>query len=591
MTPFAVLVPLALWLFLAAVPSPMPRAVQGDNSGPEVFDGLAKKGDAESFDALVKVTGILKRSDTLADAYNAFRFFRSNSALAPRAIEFLTERALRGPKDARGEAVHPLRFFGDPGKVACVSLLRESKDADVQRHAAFYALDKLLTSGAEENLRLVLDHADADDVDARARPFQAFDPDFARPWLLKKLQDKKTSVGWVLVLIAALHDDPGEDVTAALCAFLRHKSSVLQVAALEDLVRRGEVTQARAQLERMRVSAAPYVKVEVVRIQTRLSKGDPAWRQTLASLAGSSDLGERIAAAAGYAVLADDDALAALKTLLGDRSWKVRHAALDGAALVRRKELLQPVVQRLDEEQGAMRLAVGQTLARLTGLDFGMNVGGWKKWYEEQGATFELPSAEAIAALEAKRAAPAADATTASFYGLPVYSKNVCFVVDQSGSMDESAGKDQTRFDVAKKELGALFARLTLDCRANLVFFDDAITPWQKRLRAMDDKARNEALVFVGAREDGGGTNIHGALAAAFDDDSVDTVYLLSDGDPSSGAVTEPLELRAEIDLWNRVASVTVHCVSVGQESKLLAHLAHDSGGYYLAVGLETDGK
>lgn len=68
-------------------------------------------------------------------------------------------------------------------------------------------------------------------------------------------------------------------------------------------------------------------------------------------------------------------------------------------------------------------------------------------------------------------------------------------------------------------------------------------------------------------------------------------MYLLSDGDPSSGKITDPLELRAELGLQNSVARVTVFCVSVGQESLLLRELAHDSGGIYLEVGVETDGK
>jgi len=560
-----------------------------DQAKKEQFEDLARPGDAASFEALVTVLGWLHAERTIEAAYESLRHFRRDPGLAERAVELLTDAVLRGPKEARDQAVDVLRYFGQAAQPGFVRILEESKEEEHRDSAIWYALDGLLARGDEQALRLVLAHADPAAIAERPQPWRAFDADMARPHLLGKLQDRRTSVGWILVLIPALHADPGDDVIAALVALLRHRSTVPQLAALEELVVRGEEAQARVQLERMRLSAAPQVKVGVVRIQTRLARGDPEWRATLAALAGAPEPSDRIAAAVGLGVLGDADARQRLERLLGDRSWKVRHAVLGVARELRDPALLGPLVARLGQEDGALRVAVGDTLTELTGLELGASDAAWTQWYAEQGATFVLPSRAELAARAAQRAsARVADASEASFYGLPVRSKNLCFAIDVSGSMRASVGGGRTRHDVACAELAALLARLPQEARCNLVFFDDEIASWQKRLTPMDAKAVASAQAFVAERVTRGGTNIHGALVAAFADDAVDTVYLLSDGDPSSGTIVDPLELRAELGQWNSVARVTVHCVSVGQRSQLLADLARDSGGRYLEIGVEA---
>ena len=81
-----------------------------------------------------------------------------------------------------------------------------------------------------------------------------------------------------------------------------------------------------------------------------------------------------------------------------------------------------------------------------------------------------------------------------------------------------------------------------------------------------------------------GGTNIYGAVELAFEDPDVDTIYLLTDGEPTHGVIVDPMELAAEVIRWNHTRRVRIHGISVGRESEMLEKLAEESGGRYVSV-------
>jgi Mg-chelatase subunit ChlD len=62
-----------------------------------------------------------------------------------------------------------------------------------------------------------------------------------------------------------------------------------------------------------------------------------------------------------------------------------------------------------------------------------------------------------------------------------------------------------------------------------------------------------------------------------------DTLFLLSDGNPSTGKIEDIQELRDEVLAWNLGRSIRIHCVNVGDaDARLLRALASSSGGTYL---------
>jgi hypothetical protein len=179
----------------------------------------------------------------------------------------------------------------------------------------------------------------------------------------------------------------------------------------------------------------------------------------------------------------------------------------------------------------------------------------------------------------------------ATFYGLEVVSDRLAFAIDVSGSMSAPAGSKgrtstqrdtgSTRLAVAKQELDKALRRISPGVQFNLFFFGSVVRPWKKELVAKDEKILGEALEHSGSQRPGGGTNIYDALMGAFADERVDTIYLLSDGDPSAGSVIDPNLIRERIARFNRVRKVQIHCISIGQPSPFLRALAKENGGVY----------
>ena len=83
-------------------------------------------------------------------------------------------------------------------------------------------------------------------------------------------------------------------------------------------------------------------------------------------------------------------------------------------------------------------------------------------------------------------------------------------------------------------------------------------------------------------RTAGGGTNLWKGLLEAFDDEDVDTIYLLSDGAPTVGEVTGLATICRRIGELNQHRRVVIHVVVIGMESVRLRELALDSGGTYV---------
>jgi Mg-chelatase subunit ChlD len=117
-----------------------------------------------------------------------------------------------------------------------------------------------------------------------------------------------------------------------------------------------------------------------------------------------------------------------------------------------------------------------------------------------------------------------------------------------------------------------------------IIPFSGGARPMEDGLIEMDDAERENAIAFVDKQIAAGSTNVYDALAAAFDDDRIDTIYLLTDGDPSVGEITDVGTLREEVARWNSVRGIRIHCIAVGKDSGLLKGLAEDSGGKYVRV-------
>ena len=289
-------------------------------------------------------------------------------------------------------------------------------------------------------------------------------------------------------------------------------------------------------------------------------------------------------------------------------SWLLRSHSARALALLRSRAAVPVLIERLGLEEGRLRSDIGAALVLLTGQDFHGNLALWKRWLDENGATFEVPT-EAPASSEAQ----ALEAVGLTFFGLRTESQRVLFVLDVSGSMEfpmknysgeqgKGEGEGEQRIVVAKRELLRALGGIPDGGVFNIVLYASDVWMWSNEPVVMDPNSRAEATAFVEKIKPVGGTNIYGAMKLGLErargkdkrklrgiprwsPPTYDTIFLLSDGQPSVGlsiARDDILDMVAEenSDLGVQINTIGL---STDQDAVLMRRLAEQSGGTYAA--------
>ena len=266
-------------------------------------------------------------------------------------------------------------------------------------------------------------------------------------------------------------------------------------------------------------------------------------------------------------------------TSMVHRSWSVRSAAYKFLSAGRRVESIPRMIARVDLEEGRMRFELLDALQAHT-LRRHADRRTWRKWWEKSEAGFELPPYEAIAKPRTKRKPKAGK--TVSYWGIPVVSERAAFVLDTSGSMNARWGTGGSRIGEAKRQLQQVLTEIGAQAELAVFTFSSAVDPVLGELVRMSTKRREKLFGVLNGIEPGGGTNVHDGLFAAFELKDVDTIYLLTDGQATEGAIRDANGLADAVAEWNRGRRIVIHCVALGGSNKLLRRLADESGGRYV---------
>ncbi len=293
---------------------------------------------------------------------------------------------------------------------------------------------------------------------------------------------------------------------------------------------------------------------------------------------------------------------------LADPLWRVAGRAAAALARLRVKASIPLLIERLGAAQGRLGDEFEAALVSLTAQDFHGNVELWRRWWGKEGEAFE------VAAQPARRGAgdPAGVAYGTEFFGIATRSQGVLFVLDLSGSMnfamnprrnpddrpevqpDLPLSGDISRLTAARQALTKTLGGLRDGARFNLVIFASDVWSWTDEPVEMSPPARAEVLDYLSSLKAGGGTNIYGALARAFElcgaagaaawrEPVYDTIYLLTDGEASIGLSQDSEEILAMARDRNRSAGIVIHTVglSAAHDALLLRRLAEQNGGIY----------
>jgi len=280
-------------------------------------------------------------------------------------------------------------------------------------------------------------------------------------------------------------------------------------------------------------------------------------------------LGPRAAETLGH--LAGEGAVATLAPLLRrGASWQLSVGAARGLALTRCAPAVDALIAGLDGARGRVGHEIATALTSLTGRAFGLDPGIWSAWWQQHGGALQVDGLG-----DGRWEEPRAFRDRYAFYGVEILSEAVVFVLDVSGSM---AGEHLAQL---RKELSGAIRAMPETARYNLIPFHDKAYPWSRKLVKVRGKGRKAGLEFAEKLQVGGATNMWDALQAAMADPQVDTVVILSDGEPNMGEVKGMGEIRRRFLEQNRERMVLVHAVAIGMDSPELKAMALLSGGSY----------
>jgi len=597
-----------------------------DDVDPTTFDELGRIGGAAAFEVLADASERLREEESFVALYAAFPYFAGERGLARKAVALLEEPALREEGPVALAAVDALVGLGDPSLETLEAVVAAKRaDPAAKAQAADALVPVLGQRGDAESLRTLLMHAtlrhvvSPDYVGAKPppRPLEERRSGFPRTHrgtvrdvlagldtpaqlavLAEALGSEDTRKDWKLLLIETLAPHEDAVVTTGLARALDTDDPNVQMDALHALEGRGEWSELEPHLRGLLRARERGVRRAAVSAMGRHGLLDPAWRAEMLELADSRDPAIRMGATTALVEIRTADAIAKLHELAADDNWSVRLEAWQRIGELRQKESVPVLIERFVAERGRFREDLHAILRVMTGIDLGRDPQRWQTWWEREGEAFEVPSyAQAQAAEAARCGDPEREGGTSSksFFGVLVPSERVVFVLDISGSMrlpakgDERSRSDfdvtrRTRLDIAKEQLSLVLRRLEDEVLFNVIFFETNVIPFSKKLQKMRKRTRQQVLRFVHEQVSAGSTALYPALKLAFEDELVDTIYLLSDGAPTEGEITDIAVIRQAVQRWNAHRKVKIHGITVGQDSTLLHWLTLDTGGRYIRI-------
>lgn len=412
------------------------------------------------------------------------------------------------------------------------------------------------------------------------------DPDVNQRLLKQAGKGEGTELLFYLRATAHLEDPK---LSKSLAKLLKDKDPEIQCAAADILGER----KARDELPELEKlidkSEEPLVIASALDAITRIRTNDAEWEVALQAYAVRPEKEIRNAAVEALGRTRNPDYLPALLKALEHDDWSTRLAAARALEALRVPEGVGAMCQRMASEEGRMAVEMSEILFRLTGKLYGLNARQWAEWWKNEGASFQPIAESKLAQLEQQEEEHRLKETTSSeFFGITIESHRVLFILDVSGSMNEPTRgmyvgeTGEPRFALAKRELLKALDGLDQNSFFNIVTFSSGVSPWKDRIVQKNETTLAEAKEFVERLAADGGTNLYSSLEMAFEDPDVDTVYLLSDGEPSVGRIIDPQGIRDRVAAWNRHRGVVINCIAVGGSFQVLEWLAQDTGGTHV---------
>jgi hypothetical protein len=334
-----------------------------------------------------------------------------------------------------------------------------------------------------------------------------------------------------------------------------------------------------------------------------------------------------------------DECLPPLLAALKDPNTSVQVAGTLALRTIRHRDAIGPLIDLWQNGEGLVLQHIYPTLMEITDMQYGPVPDQWHRWWGRASADFQIPSDEKLAERREARAQTALlyvpEGDSASFAGISTPSREVVFVIDVSGSMEDSvlerdkfrkAGHNRfEKMEVIKKELTEAIKGLEGHVKFTVHAFATSVDSWRDKLVPANALNKKSALEFVrklkpvggsaaqeraaaglkgSANVDAGRTNTYAALMAGLGvtdektmlavtrdsstevDEQGDTLFFFSDGLPTVGEMVDTDEILAAISKFNEFRRISIHAVAIGDFKKTwMRNLALQNSGQFVDLG------
>lgn len=358
------------------------------------------------------------------------------------------------------------------------------------------------------------------------------------PYLATALRDKDLDV--VRAATRSLGMLRHRDATKPLGTMTKHKDPRVRANAIEALAR---------------IDSAEFGAL----LRTGLTDDDGGVRCAL--LGAASEILPAAVEALSRAALSDDD-------------WRPRMQAVDNLGRLETPGAVEALILGLQDGRPAVRVRVLGYLQAMTQQRYTKTI-EWDAWWKDNAATFAFVGGKA----KASATATASTETVASFHGVRIESDHCVFLLDRTPSMEQplaSAGVNKQ--EAAVVELEAALARLVdTDLAFNVAAYNEKVETLAKTAVPLTKRSLAAALKFVRAGKLKGSKDIWHALTTVVTDPSVDTVVLLSSGEPEVGDYVHWNRVTRHLADLNRFHKIVVHTVAYSNVEWYLEQLRHIS--------------
>ena len=293
----------------------------------------------------------------------------------------------------------------------------------------------------------------------------------------------------------------------------------------------------------------------------------------LHQMLGHPDLRVQMEAVRALRKIGARESLPFLCAKLNACEWPVLVDLCVALAAMPAKEAVPPLLAKLKKETGRFRLDVTYALSAIAGEQIGQEFKEWEAWWAKQGATFQVNEAAAKAFRDRKRVQDIHVPDLGFFYSLRIYSDHFSYVVDSSNSMKGD------KMENLQLNLCSSIDSLRPWVNFTITDFGGVVSLMQRDALTRDKwlgKTRTKVLTHSP------GTRMYDAIEAAAGVKGVDTVLVLSDGQPVKGQLNAWPDLYRSMTIMNRHRQLAISTVAFQPSEKavgVMKQMSHESRG------------